>query len=377
MLMSGKKDVSLYIHVPFCTHKCPYCHFYSVIDDEGLKNQYVNALCQEIERWRDTIFQREIVSVYFGGGTPFLLGPTRLERLMNLFPLQNSTEITIEANPETTTPSLLLAYRALGVNRLSIGAQSFSDQYLKTLHRAHSSDQTRKVLDEALTAGWNNISIDLMFDLPGMELSTWENTLEEACHLPIQHISLYNLVIEPKTAWFRNKEAIQSLMPKEEVSTQMIQSAWTITQSHGFAQYEISAFAKDGFYSRHNVGYWQGREFLGFGPSAFSFFGNSRFSNIANLKKYCQAIEQNTTTVETSEEIAPQQRLREMVAVGLRMNNGISLSSLEERWGPANQELTSTLHRLVSLELLEQHHDTFRLTNRGRLVYDAIAVEII
>ena len=375
--MSGKKDVSLYIHVPFCTHKCPYCHFYSVIDDEGLKNQYVNALCQEIERWRDTIFQREIVSVYFGGGTPFLLGPTRLERLMNLFPLQNSTEITIEANPETTTPSLLLAYRALGVNRLSIGAQSFSDQYLKTLHRAHSSDQTRKVLDEALTAGWNNISIDLMFDLPGMELSTWENTLEEACHLPIQHISLYNLVIEPKTAWFRNKEAIQSLMPKEEVSTQMIQSAWTITQSHGFAQYEISAFAKDGFYSRHNVGYWQGREFLGFGPSAFSFFGNSRFSNIANLKKYCQAIEQNTTTVETSEEIAPQQRLREMVAVGLRMNNGISLSSLEERWGPANQELTSTLHRLVSLELLEQHHDTFRLTNRGRLVYDAIAVEII
>ena len=375
--MSGKKDVSLYIHVPFCTHKCPYCHFYSVIDDERLKNQYVNALCQEIERWRDTIFQREIVSVYFGGGTPFLLGPTRLERLMNLFPLQNSTEITIEANPETTTPSLLLAYRALGVNRLSIGAQSFSDQYLKTLHRAHSSDQTRKVLDEALTAGWNNISIDLMFDLPGMELSTWENTLEEACHLPIQHISLYNLVIEPKTAWFRNKEAIQSLMPKEEVSTQMIQSAWTITQSHGFAQYEISAFAKDGLYSRHNVGYWQGREFLGFGPSAFSFFGNSRFSNIANLKKYCQAIEQNTTTVETSEEIAPQQRLREMVAVGLRMNNGISLSSLEERWGPANQELTSTLHRLVSLELLEQHHDTFRLTNRGRLVYDAIAVEII
>jgi oxygen-independent coproporphyrinogen-3 oxidase len=296
---------------------------------------------------------------------------------MNLFPLQNSTEITIEANPETTTPSLLLAYRALGVNRLSIGAQSFSDQYLKTLHRAHSSDQTRKVLDEALATGWNNISIDLMFDLPGMELTTWENTLEEACRLPIQHISLYNLVIEPKTAWFRNKETIQSLMPKEEVSTQMIQSAWTIARSHGFAQYEISAFAKNGLYSRHNVGYWQGREFLGFGPSAFSFFGNSRFSNISNLKKYCQAIEQNTTTVETSEEIAPQQRLREMVAIGLRMNDGISLPSLEERWGSADQELTSTIHRLVSLELLEQHLNTFRLTNRGRLVYDAIAVEII
>lgn len=377
MLMNGNADLRLYIHVPFCTHKCPYCHFYSVIDDEGLKNRFVEALCNEIERWRDTISKKEIVSLYFGGGTPFLLGPSRLERLMRALPLRPSTEITIEANPETTTPPLLLAYRALGVNRLSIGAQSFSDHYLKALHRAHSSDQTRKVLDDALNAGWTNISLDLMFDLPGMKVSDWENTLEEACSLPIQHISLYNLVIEPKTAWFRNKEAIQSLMPKEEASTQMIQSAWTITQSHGFAQYEISAFAKGGFHSHHNVGYWQGNEFLGFGPSAFSFFGNSRFSNIANLKKYCQAIELNKTTIEASEELSPQQRLREMVAIGLRMNAGVSLPSLEDRWGPADQDLVSTLHRLVSIELLDQDNDTFYLTDRGRLVYDAIAVEII
>ena len=375
--MSGNGDVRVYVHVPFCTHKCPYCHFYSIVDDEGLKNQFVDALCREIERWRDIISQREIVSLYFGGGTPFLLGPGRLERLMRLFPLQPSTEITIEANPETTTPSLLRAYRALGVNRLSIGAQSFSDAYLKVLHRAHSSDQTRRVLDEALNAGWTNISLDLMFDLPGMDVCTWEASLEEACSLPIQHISLYNLVIEPKTAWFRNKEAIQSLMPKEDVSTQMIQSAWAITQSHGLAQYEISAFAKAGFHSRHNVGYWQGKEFLGFGPSAFSFFGNSRFSNVANLKKYCLAIEHNNSTVETSEEIPAQQRLREMVAIGLRMNAGISLPSLEEQWGAADRDLVSTLHRLASIDLLEQEKDSFRLTDRGRLVYDAIAVEII
>ena len=377
MPMSGKKALSLYIHVPFCTRKCPYCHFYSVVDDEELKDQFVCALSQEVERWHDTISQREIVSVYFGGGTPFLLGPSHLERLIRLFPLQKSTEITIEANPETTTRPLLLAYRALGINRLSIGAQSFSDHYLKTLHRAHSSGQTRNVLDEALETGWTNISVDLMFDLPGMDLNTWEKTLEEACSLPIQHISLYNLVIEPKTAWFRNKEAIQALMPAEEVSTQMILSAGAITQSHGFEQYEISAFAKKGFHSRHNIGYWQGREFLGFGPSAFSFFGNSRFSNIANLKKYCQAIEQNKTTTETSEEIAPQRRLRELFAIGLRMNAGISLPYLEEQWGPADQELISTIHKLMGLELLEQHNDTFCLTDRGRLVYDAIAVEII
>ena len=373
--MSG--DLSLYIHVPFCTKKCPYCHFYSVGHDEDLKNLFVTALCQEIEDWLSVISQKNVVSVYFGGGTPFLLGPRHVERLLTLLPIHQGTEITIEANPETTTAPLLKAYRSLGVNRLSVGAQSLSDPILKTLHRAHTSDQTRNVIDAAVATGWTNISIDLMYDIPGMGLSVWERSLEEACRLPIQHLSLYNLVIEPHTPWFRMKAAIESQMPPEEVSTQMIAAAWAITDAHGFSQYEISAFAKKGFHSHHNVGYWQGREFLGFGPSAFSFFKNSRFSNIANIKKYCQAIEQKTSPVEMREEIPAQQRLREMAAIGLRMNFGIDPSSLEKQWGPADQEFMPTLHRLKDQCLLEQRGNAFCLTARGRLLYDTVAVEII
>ena len=370
-------EISLYIHVPFCTRKCPYCHFYSIQEDKGLKERFVNALCQEIEKWRQTISDRNIVSVYFGGGTPFLLGPSHVERILNLFSTPRNAEITIEANPETATSPLLQAYHSLGVNRLSIGAQSFSDTFLKILHRAHTAEQTKRVLDDAISSGWTNISIDLMYDLPGMDLLAWEQTLNEACRLPIQHISLYNLVIEPNTPWFRKKAAIESSCPTEEISTQMIEATWAITKSHGFDQYEISAFAKPGFRSHHNVGYWQGREFLGFGPSAFSFFGGSRFSNVANLKKYCQAIEEKTSTIETTEELEPKMRLREMAAIGLRMNAGITLSALEAQWGAQDKELATALQRLEQMGLLEQHTGTFFLNDRGRLVYDAIAVEII
>ena len=374
MPMSG--DLSLYLHIPFCTKKCPYCHFYSVADDESLKDRFVHAIGLEIERRRETLSKRSIVSIYFGGGTPFLLGPRRLKTLLSLLPA-TTAEVTIEANPETMTIPLLEAYRALGVNRLSIGVQSFSDQFLKTLHRGHSAHQTQRAIDAAVATGWENISIDLMYDLPGMDLERWTQTLDEACRLPVHHLSLYNLVIEPGTPWFRKKAAIESSMPIEEVSAKMVEAAWERTRAHGFEQYELSAFARGGLFSRHNVGYWQGREFLGFGPSAFSFFGKARFSNVANLKKYCQAIERGENPIETREEIGSLERLREMVAIGLRMNAGISLSSLERQWGAEDPGLLATLSELHEAGLLHQHNDTLCLTDRGRLLYDTVAVEII
>ena len=340
-------------------------------------DQFIGALCKEICLWHDVLSRRKIVSVYFGGGTPFLLGPNRLKQVLRLFSLEPSTEVTIEANPETTTRPLLQAYRSLGVNRLSIGAQSFSNELLKTLRRAHSSDQTKQVIDDAVKAGWTNISLDLMYDIPGMDEATWRRSLEEACRLPVHHLSLYNLVIEPETAWFRKKEAIEREMPREEASVRMIQTAWDVTRKHGFEQYEISAFEKKGFHSRHNIGYWQGREFVGFGPSAFSFFDNARFSNVASVSAYSSAIEAGTSPVAAKEELPPRQRFREMAAIGLRMNAGISLSALEKQWGPADTGLLATLRKLKELGLLEQRDETFRLTDRGRLLYDTVAVEVI
>ena len=375
MPMNG--DLSVYIHVPFCTKKCPYCHFYSVANKEKLIDRFVSALQKEIGLWRAVLSKRKIVSVYFGGGTPFLLGPKRLEPILQLFSVDASTEITIEANPETTSAPLLKAYRSLGINRLSIGAQSFSNELLKTLRRAHTADQTKKAVDDAVRAGWTNISLDLMYDIPGMDEETWQRSLEEACSLPIHHLSLYNLVIEANTAWFRKKEELERSMPQEASSVRMIQTAWQVSREHSFEQYEISAFAKHGFCSRHNTGYWQGREFLGFGPSAFSFFGNARFSNVPNIAAYAAAVETGKSPVATREEMGPQQRLREMAAIGLRMNSGISLPALERRWGPSDAALPTTLRNLEGLGLLERRDESFCLTDRGRLLYDTVAVEVI
>jgi oxygen-independent coproporphyrinogen-3 oxidase len=408
----GAEPLSLYFHIPFCKRKCPYCHFYSVVDNEALKERFLYAVCCEIERWAENIQGREIVSVYFGGGTPFLLGPQKTEIILNklsAFCLADTCEISIETNPETTNKKDLLHFNAIGVNRLSIGAQSFTKEHLKTLQRGHTPECILQVIGQSIESGFSNISIDLMYDLPGLTLDTWKQTLKEACSLPIQHLSLYNLILEPKTPWFRRKTEIEALMPDEEISMQMYLAAHEITESHGFHQYEISAFAKNGFSSLHNIGYWNGREFLGFGPSAFSFFNletgvgpkqkvpdfdsksgtfcldptavsrfnAQRFSNISNIHSYIDAQEKGVSAIDYVDDAAPEKRLREMISIGLRMNNGICLASLEKIFGTADEDLIRTLKNLESLSLLERKGSFLSLTDEGRLVYDAIAVELI
>ena len=377
--MNGN-PISLYFHIPFCTQKCPYCHFYSVVDEEPLKDRFFRALSAEVDRWKERLLGREIVSVYFGGGTPFLFGPKKIAHILNqlsAFSLSDTCEITLEANPETTYKAALEEYRAIGVNRLSIGAQSFTACLLTTLQRRHTPEDTLQAIVDSIASGFSNISIDLMYDLPGLTIATWKETLEAACRLPIQHLSLYNLTIEPKTAWFRKKSAIEALMPHDEESLLMYQAALDITASYGFRQYEISAFAREGYSSRHNAGYWQGREFLGFGPSAFSFYNGQRFSNISNVIGYCAALESNASPIDVVDDTSSEKRLREMVAIGLRMNEGICLESLERVWGQADNDLLLTLDHLVSHQLLHRAGALFSLTDQGRVVYDALAVELI
>jgi oxygen-independent coproporphyrinogen-3 oxidase len=369
----------LYVHIPFCSQKCPYCHFYSIREDAAAHERFVRSVCAEIDLWKPSITNAQIVSVYFGGGTPFLLGSQHLASILtHLASLCELTrcEITIETNPETTTIEELRAFRALGVNRVSIGVQSFNDRHLRVLQRRHTASDNRRVIEEARSAGFTNISIDLMYDLPDQTIEEWQETLTEACSLPINHLSLYNLTIEPATPWFRKKQTIEAQMPCEETSLQMYETAQA-AQQRGFVQYEISAFAQPGYHSRHNVGYWQGNPFLGFGPSAFSFFDGKRFSNIANLNEYCTALASGSLPVDFVEEIDPAHRLREMVAIGLRMNEGICLATLEERWGRAEQSLRQTLNRFIDLQLLAQQGPRLSLTPRGRILYDSLVVDIV
>lgn len=369
--------IRLYIHVPFCEKKCPYCHFYSVVDDEGLRQHYVQALLRELQEKLLWIGRRLVVSVYFGGGTPFNLGPTYLNAILDTIgrasALCQDAEITIEANPNSVVRDYAVAYAGLGINRISLGAQSFDPALCAALLRSHGVEETFRAVDIFSAAGFSNLSLDLMYDLPKQDLATWHKTLNTAVLLPITHVSLYNLTIEPKTEWFPRREALRLEMPDEELSTEMYLSAGALLHEAGFGQYEISAFAKPGYQSRHNVGYWNGDEFLGFGPSAFSFFDGQRFSNAANIKAYCRFPSKKNF----QDNLSAEERFREFLALGLRMNNGVKLDTLKDRYGPMPAELTKTLTDLIAEGLLEHEGKAIRLTGRGRLLYDSVAVEII
>jgi oxygen-independent coproporphyrinogen-3 oxidase len=372
------QEISLYFHIPFCRKKCPYCHFYSLAEKDADKDIFLDALLQEVRVYLPLIRPKKIVSIYFGGGTPSCFGPKRIECILTA--LQELTwddaEITLEANPESLSFDDLVAYHELGINRISLGVQSFCQADLSLLSRSHNESEVRLLIEKSCEIGLNNISLDLMYDLPSQSLDAWKQTLRKAFSLPITHCSSYNLVIEPHTAFFRKKTEIESAMPKVAESLAMRTHLLREARAAGFCQYEISAFCKPDFYSRHNVGYWQGRSFFGFGPSAFSFF-NYRFSNVSNLKKYVQSIKNGVLPIDYCDAISSQARLAELIAVGLRMNEGVHLPSLEARFGQASDVLQQTLNDLERNCLIEKCHDRYVLSRKGQLLHDEIASEII
>lgn len=378
--MNGKNDLSLYIHVPFCAHKCPYCHFYSLPISQQSLDSYLEALLAEIKLRENAVRSRNLISLYFGGGTPFLFAPERLERVFSavqsIIPIDGA-EITLEANPDSINLSWLKKYQQLGINRLSLGVQSFYKNELEFLQRRHTPEDSEKAIFTALEAGISNISIDLMYELPSQTMEAWNYSLRKACSLPVNHLSLYNFMIEEPSLFFRKKEALEPLMPGEELSKEMYELLLTTTREHGFNQYEISAFAKNNLYSRHNVGYWTGRDFLGFGPSAFSFFEGKRFSNVSHLSSYCSHLHKGLLPINFVDNVSFDDRRKELLTINLRMNEGVHLDRFQKKWGKLDAELHATLCWLETLELLRNDNGTLKLTDRGRLVYDRIASELV
>jgi oxygen-independent coproporphyrinogen-3 oxidase len=366
---------SLYFHIPFCTKKCPYCHFYVIPNKPDLRQTYLGALEREWNLRLPLLEGKKIVSVYFGGGTPTLLPKEDLRTILSwLKPLHLSPdcEITIEGNPEELNLPLLEALRALGINRLSLGVQSLDDSSLEVLGRTHSAKRAKEAILDAHLAGFENISIDLMYDLPWQTETTWQKTLEATRNLPISHLSLYNLTIEPHTAFFKKKELLQKVIPKDEESLRLLQMAIQDIEKAGLKRYEISAFAKEGCQSRHNTGYWIGRPFLGFGPSAFSYWEGKRFRNIAHLQRYSQMLLEGQIPVDFEEELSYPDNVHELLAIGLRLFEGVN----KNRW-KLPKETLDLLNRLEQEGFLEQQDDTIRLTARGTLFYDTVAEELI
>ncbi len=373
-------DSSIYLHVPFCQTKCPYCHFYVIPYEKEREELYVQAIEKEWELYRSSFESNKIVSFYLGGGTPSLLSPSSINYLLDLLlptSLRHACEITIEANPESITLEKMRAFRSLGINRLSIGVQSLDDHQLILLDRRHRATRAIEAIETSCEAGFDNISIDLMYDIPGQSLQSWQRTVDRAMKLPITHLSLYNLTFEPQTLFFKKQRALKPLLPSQEESLKMLEYAISTCESAGLLRYEISAFARDNKVSVHNTGYWQGRPFIGLGPSAFSYYEGKRFKNASSFTKWMTALEEKKSPVDFEEQLPQEAAFRELLAIQLRLVEGVDFSLFTTQRGPCPADLFPILTQLINAGFLGELGNHLFLTEQGRLFYDTVAEEII
>lgn len=371
-----REQIGLYFHIPFCSKKCPYCHFYVVPYREDREKDFLDALEKEWQKRRKMIGCKEVFTLYFGGGTPSLLTPLSIRKLIEMTGA-TPREVTLEANPETISLDRMIAFKKAGVNRLSIGVQSLVDGELTVLGRRHGSSKAIDSIKIAHDAGFENISIDLMFELPGQTLRSWEHTLERAVSLPITHLSLYNLTFEPHTPFHLRKKELIPLLPEEEIKKTMLDMAINRFKEAGLQRYEISAFAKEGFVSLHNTGYWLARPFLGLGPSAFSFWEKKRFRNVCSLNKWAECLAQDLNPCDFEEQLSQEDSFNELLAVQLRLVGGVNRQAFEDKNGPTPPRTKNAIARLITEGLLIEQKNQITLTEKGLLFYDSVAEELV
>lgn len=354
----------LYVHVPFCTRRCPYCDFVLIESKGTPPSRFLDAVLQEARAAHERTPSFQARTLYFGGGTPSLLPPEMLEELVcelsTTFSLAPDAEITIEVNPEHLTPVLAVTYRGLGFNRLSLGVQSFHEPELQLLGRQHSPERARQCVAWARNAGIDNLSIDLIFGLPGQSRADWEHNLKETITLAPDHVSLYGLTFEPGTPLTRDVTAGALRPLSEEDGAAQYRLSIELLESAGYLSYEISNFARPGFESRHNLIYWNREPYLGFGPGAHSFLPEIRSWNTSNVRQY---LEQDDPRWR-SESLTEDQRRMEEILLGLRQSRGVSSDH------PFLQN--SVAQELMEQGFLERSGTQVRLTPRGRCVCDTI-----
>lgn len=364
--------ISLYFHLPFCRRKCPYCHFFVLPERAADKDSLEQALLRHLQQLQPSLANQSISSIYFGGGTPTLFGPKRIKSLLDAISFDVNCEITIEANPEEVSLDLMAAYKETGVNRVSMGVQTLDDQLLAVLGRNHSAAKAKEATWIVQEAGISNLSIDLLYEIPGLTSSSFHKTLSEVKELPITHLSLYNLTFEPNTIFYKQRKSLEKTVPPDEENVYMLTSAICAFEEMGFTRYEISAFAKSGFASRHNVGYWTARPFFGLGPSAFSYFAGRRFRNVSNLKRYVE-----TLGIDFEERLPYPDNIKELLAIELRLVSGIHIENFISKQGEIPLETKEILEQLILEGFLLRDETHIRLSEQGLLFYDSVAERII
>ena len=369
----------IYVHIPFCKQACHYCNFHFSTSLQR-KNELMAALLKEAALQSNYLDNADVHTLYFGGGTPSLLPAEDLQRIMESlhlhFSIPADAEITVEANPDDISAEILRDWKEAGVNRLSIGTQSFSDEDLKWMNRAHSALQAEKSILLAREAGFENLTIDLIYGIPGLTDDRWKLNVDKACSLGIQHLSCYALTVENKTALHSMIQQGKKAPVNNDDQARQFLLLMDWMEANGFEHYEISNFAQPGHRSLHNSSYWNGTPYLGLGPSAHSFNGKSRQWNLQNNSLYIQSLEKNRIPFER-EETGPIHALNEYIMTSLRTMEGCSLEEIEKRFGKDKAlEIMEFSLPWISNNKLVRKENNLVLTREGKLLADGISADL-
>lgn len=369
----------IYIHIPFCKSRCIYCDFYSTTQESKI-DTFTDAICTEINLRKDEITE-SVSTIYFGGGTPSLLQEKHLRQIFDaiesIFQIKSDSEITIEANPDDLSNEYIEMLTKMPFNRISIGIQSFDDNDLKFLNRRHSAKKAIDVVGYCQKTGFDNISIDLMYGITNQSIKTWQNNLHKAIKLNVQHISAYHLIYEEQTKLYSLLKDNKITPTSDELSVEMFSTLISTLTDNGFEHYEISNFARDKMYSKHNTSYWQNKEYLGFGPSAHSYNGKNRSWNKSSLDEYLQINNGIKPELEV-EYLTKYQQYNEFIITGLRTVWGINLTTLKNRFGNELYDFClGNAKKSIEHNLLHISNNSLMLTKEGIFISDGIMSDLM
>ncbi|MBZ5749805.1 radical SAM family heme chaperone HemW [Metabacillus rhizolycopersici] len=374
---------SAYIHIPFCHHICHYCDFNKVYFKQQPVDEYIEMLIKEMNHARQKGNGEQLKTIFIGGGTPTALTATQLDRLLEgitlaLLPSNELIEFAVEANPGELSLDKLKVLKNAGVNRLSIGVQSFNDELLKKIGRVHRKEDVFRTIEQAEQVGFNNMSIDLMYGLPGQTIDNFKDSLATAFALNVKHFSAYSLIVEPKTVFYNLMQKGKLSLPPQELEAQMYEVSMEQMEKHGFKQYEISNYAIPGYESNHNLTYWNNDYYYGFGAGAHGYLNGVRTSNIGPIKKYMEQIEQTGEAYNSKNAVSNEEGMEEEMFLGLRKTAGVNKEMFYKKFQVQMENVFSEqINKLVKQGLIINEEQAIKLTHQGKLLGNEVFQEFI
>ncbi|MBC1932606.1 radical SAM family heme chaperone HemW [Listeria seeligeri] len=373
---------AVYIHIPFCEHICYYCDFNKVFLEGQPVDEYVDLLIKEMQITAANKQMEPIDTVFVGGGTPTTLNEAQIAKLctaiQEIFPMKEEVEFSFEANPGDLSVAKVQTMKDYGVNRISMGVQSFNNDLLKKIGRIHTVKDVYQSVENMRTVGFENVSIDLIFSLPGQTEADFRDTLNQALALDLPHYSAYSLIIEPKTIFYNLMQKGKLFLPGQDAEANMYDLLLVEMEKHGRKQYEISNFAKEGFESKHNITYWSNEHYYGFGAGAHGYIGNTRYSNFGPIKKYMEPLQENKLPVFQQKELTLKEKMEEEMFLGLRKVSGVSKARFQRKFG---QDLDATFQNAIQKTMakgwLENNEENVALTRNGRFLGNNVFQEFL